>query len=124
MRKGLILIVEDDPVMRDLTTRQLRLLGFESVAVPSGEEAVEQDHGGLDLILMDIGLPGMDGIQATLMIREKELKEHRPRVPIVALTAHAESNKCVLAGMDDFLQKPALIDDIKRTVFKWLSSAI
>lgn len=57
---------------------------------------------------MDIGLPGIDGSHATLLIREKELKEQRNRVPIVALTAHSERERCILVGMDDFLQKPAL----------------
>ena len=120
MKKPLILVVEDDPVVRELTKRQLAVLGFDAVAVPSGEEAVEQDCDGVGLIFMDIGLPGIDGIQATLLIREKELKENRKRVPIVALTAHADSKKCALAGMDDFLQKPALIEDIRRTIRKWL----
>jgi len=120
MKKPLVLVVEDDPIVRELTTRQLTLLGFEAIAVPSGEEAIEHNHEGVGLILMDIGLPGIDGVQATLLIREKELRERRQRVPIVALTGHGDSKKCVSAGMDDYLQKPALIDDIKRTVAKWV----
>lgn len=122
MKKQMILVVEDDPIVRDLTKRQLVLLGFDAVAVPSGEAALEHPSEGISLIFMDIGLPGIDGIEATLLIREKELKERRQRVPIVALTAHAESPKCVLAGMDDCLQKPALLDDIKRTVQKWIKN--
>jgi CheY-like chemotaxis protein len=121
MKRPLILVVEDDPIVRDLTTRQLVLLGFDAIAVPCGEDAVEQHHDGIALILMDIGLPGMDGIQATLMIREKELREQRQRIPIVALTA-ADSTKRATAGIDDFLQKPALLADIKRTLAKWIQS--
>ena len=120
MKKPLILVVEDDPIVRQLTTRQLAFLGFDAIAVPSGEEAIDQDHNNLGLIFMDIGLPGIDGIQATLLIREKELKERRQRVPIVALTAHADNNRYLLAGMDDFLQKPALIADIRRAISKWM----
>ena len=122
MRRPLILIVEDDPIVRDLTARQLTILGFESIAVRSGEEAIEKDNGSFNLILMDIGLPGIDGIQATMLIRENELREHRPRTPIVALTAHADSKRCKMAGMDDFLQKPALLNDLKNTLSKWIKS--
>jgi CheY-like chemotaxis protein len=122
MKKPLILVVEDDPVVRDLTARQLAHLGCESVGVTTGEEAIERHNDDLALILMDIGLPGIDGRHATLIIREKELKEQRKRIPIVALTAHSDKQKCALAGMDDFLQKPALLNDIKRVIEKWVKT--
>ena len=120
MKKPLILVVEDDPVVRELITRQLALLGFNSVAAKSGEEAIERVQTNIEMIFMDIGLPGINGEHATLLIREKELREQRRRTPIVALTAHLDSGRCALAGMDDFLQKPALLNDIKRMVDKWL----
>ena len=120
MKKPVILVVEDDPVVRELITRQLALLGFNSVAAKSGEEAIERVQTNIEMIFMDIGLPGINGEHATLLIREKELREQRRRTPIVALTAHLDSGRCALAGMDDFLQKPALLNDIKRMVDKWL----
>lgn len=120
MTKPMIMLVEDDPVLRDLTKRQLAVLGFESIPVTTGEEAVEKCCEDIAMIFMDIGLPGIDGSHATLLIREKELKEHRKRVPIVALTAHSERERCMLVGMDDYLQKPALIHDIKRITDKFL----
>lgn len=120
--KHLILLVEDDPVLRELTKRQLAALGFEGLFVTTAEEAIEQslDNPDISMIFMDIGLPGIDGNQATLIIRERELAEHRKRIPIVALTAHSEAQRSALAGMDDFLQKPALLNDIKRMTDKWL----
>src|SRR5579883_2114203 len=105
-----IMLVEDDPVLRDLISRQIKMLGCQSIVVSSGEEAVERvSVASMDMIFMDVGLPGIDGNHATLLIREIELRSHRPRVPIVALTAHSDKEGCMLAGMDDFLQKPALI---------------
>jgi CheY-like chemotaxis protein len=123
MTKPMILIVEDDPILRDLTRRQLTVLGFESVIVGSGEEAVaEHQQQCLSLIFMDIGLPGMDGEQASMLIREKEMREQLKRVPIIALTAHSDPHRARAAGMDDFLQKPALLADIKKMLDKYMHS--
>ncbi|CAN5315997.1 hypothetical protein BH10CYA1_BH10CYA1_54710 [soil metagenome] len=115
-----ILIVEDDPILRDLTRRQISKLGFQCIAVKTGEEAVNSDVSEVGLILMDIGLPGIDGVHATMLIREKELVDRKQRVPIVALTGHADRQRVMTAGMDDFLQKPAMIADIKSIIDKWL----
>lgn len=124
MTRRTIMLVEDDPVLRDMTKRQLDVLGFDSIPVTSGEEAVERCLSEeIAMILMDIGLPGIDGSHATLLIREKELKEHRKRVPIVALTAHSDKERCMLVGMDDFLQKPALLNDIKRVTDRWVEAS-
>ncbi|HEY9778332.1 MAG TPA: response regulator [Planktothrix sp.] len=122
MKKPLILVVEDDPVVQDLTSRQLAHLGCDAVGVTTGEEAVARNHEDLAMILMDVGLPGIDGRHATLIIREKELKEQRKRIPIVGLTAHSDKQSCTLAGMDDYLQKPALLNDMKRVIEKWIDT--
>ncbi|HEY9682366.1 MAG TPA: response regulator [Oculatellaceae cyanobacterium] len=123
MTKSSILLVEDDPVLRDMTIRQLTILGFKAVAVSSGEEALEKwSDFEPDMILMDIGLPGIDGTHATMLIREAELREQRKRVPIVALTGHSDKARCVFAGMDDFMQKPALLNDLKSMVNKWCAT--
>jgi CheY-like chemotaxis protein len=120
MPQPLVLVVEDDPMLRDLTRRQLTKLGYEAVLVGSGEEAVAHDHSQISLIFMDIGLPGIDGAYATMLIREKELRDQHKRVPIVALTGHSDSQKAFSVGMDDFLQKPALMADLKRVLDKFL----
>jgi two-component system sensor histidine kinase/response regulator len=122
MIKSSILLVEDDPILRAMTVRQLTVLGFKAVAVASGEEALEKwsDYEP-DMIFMDIGLPGIDGTHATMLIRETELREQRRRIPIIALTGHSDRARCVSAGMDDFMQKPALLNDLKTMVSKWVA---
>lgn len=116
-----ILIVEDNPLLRMLAQRQIDTLGYASEAVGTGEQAVDLDDGDICLVFMDVGLPGMDGCQATQLIRDREVRSNRKRVPIIALTAHSNKEQCLVAGMDDFLQKPALIADIKSMLDKWLS---
>ena len=120
MPNEVILVVEDDPVLRVVTQKLLGRLGLESVAVSSGEEAVKKPRAEIAMILMDIGLPGIDGLHATTLIREKELSEGGKHIPIVALTAHSDRESCLVAGMDDFLQKPAMLADLKRVTEKWL----
>ena len=120
MRQQTILVVEDDPTLQFVARRALTHLGYQCLAVGSGEAALEADHTQVSLIFMDIGLPGMDGTKTASMIRELEARDGRPRVPIVALTAHSDRQACLLAGMDDFLQKPALLGDLQQMVGKWL----
>lgn len=118
-----ILIVEDDPILRNLTERQVHALGVDCVAVSSGEEALELfERNGINLIFMDIGLPGIDGSVATMRIREFELAKNRKRVPVIALTAHSDKARCMGAGMDDFIRKPALLNDVKTVLDKWLAN--
>lgn len=115
-----ILVVEDDPILRDLTRRQIGKLGFQCDSVDSGEAVLKHDFTDIGLVLMDIGLPGIDGAYATLLLREQELKARRRRVPVVALTGHSDRETALSVGMDDFIQKPALMNDIKRILDKWL----
>lgn len=123
MPKLAILIVEDDPTLQLVARRALKHLGYECTTVGSGEAAVQVDSGAFGLIFMDIGLPGIDGTHATMLIREKELRDGRKRIPIVALTAHSDKEKCFYAGMDDFLQKPALIADLAGMINKWMPAS-
>jgi CheY-like chemotaxis protein len=116
---NLILVVEDDPTLQMVARRVLGVLGFQCVTVGTGEEAVQRDNSDIELIFMDIGLPGIDGGHATLLIRENELRARKKRVPIIALTGHADAEQCLKAGMDDFLQKPALMADFDRVIKKW-----
>ncbi|HEY9773095.1 MAG TPA: response regulator [Planktothrix sp.] len=120
MHKPRILVVEDDPLLRETIRRQLNKLGFESVLVESGEAAIETCNEDISMVFMDIGLPGIDGINATILIREKELHESRKRTPIVALSGHAKRQEAILVGMDDFLQKPALMADLKAMLDKYV----
>jgi len=121
-RKLRILLAEDNPVNARLAAAILHKRGHEVVAVEDGQRAVSlSESEAFDLILMDIQMPGMDGFTATRLIREHERQTGR-RVPIVAMTAHAmkgDREKCLEAGMDDYLAKPIepvrLYEIIERT---------
>lgn len=117
-----ILVVEDEPLLRELTRRQIEMLGFDVLTVGSGEEAVEkyQCSDSIGMIFMDIGLPGMDGEETTLQIRQRERTARRREVPVIALTAHSSRDRCIDSGINDFLQKPALLADLKKVISKWM----
>lgn len=116
-----ILVVEDNSVSRDLAMHMLRQLGHEVSMVGNGREAVERQAATpFDLIVMDVWMPEMDGVEACRRIREQEVGTGR-RTPIIALTAHAirgDRDSCLAAGMDEYLTKPIrrqiLVDAIQR----------
>ncbi len=112
-----ILLVEDVEVNQMLATRMLRKLGHDIDLAETGEQAVEMArHHPYDLILMDMILPGMDGREATLAIRQLPLD---PQPYIIAVTANAfreDKEKCLVAGMDAFMPKPFLFADLKREI--------
>jgi CheY-like chemotaxis protein len=119
-----VLLAEDNPINLLLTRELLRRRGHRVVEVTSGEAAVKAMEGGeFDMVLTDIHMPGMDGIEATRAIRAYETATGRRRTPIVALTADAlETGKraCKDAGMDGFLTKPvdpAQLDDMFNVFF-------
>jgi CheY-like chemotaxis protein len=105
-----VLIVEDNPVNRKVVCSMLERCGHPTTAVQDGLEAVAAaEDGAYDLILMDVQMPVMNGFEATERIRDRERRRGVPRVPIVAMTAHAmkgDREKCLGAGMDDYLAKP------------------
>jgi PAS domain S-box-containing protein len=114
-----ILLAEDNQINLLLTRELLKRRGYEVVEVTSGEAAVKaMQEGEFDIVLTDIHMPGMDGVEATQAIRTYETATGRKRTPIVALTADAlETGKraCKDAGMDGFLTKPvdpAQLDDM------------
>jgi CheY-like chemotaxis protein len=104
-----ILLAEDNAVNRQLVTALLAKRGHTSVSVVNGREAVAAvANGGFDLVLMDVQMPEMDGLQATAAIRKAE-EGTGTHVPIVALTAHAmkgDREACLAAGTDEYLSKP------------------
>jgi CheY-like chemotaxis protein len=105
-----ILLAEDNPINALLTRELLRRRGHTTVEVTSGDAAVRAMlNDSFDLVLTDIHMPGMDGIEATQAIRTNETLKGQRRTPIIALTADAlETGKraCKEAGMDGFLTKP------------------
>ena len=107
-----ILLAEDYAPNVLVATLLLDSLGHRYEVASSGHEAIEkvqQTIRGFDMILMDVQMHGMDGLEATRQIRQWELKNRRPRCPIIGLTAHAlagDREKCLGAGMDDYMTKP------------------
>ena len=110
-----ILLAEDNPVNQKVALRMLERLGHRVTPANNGREAVDSLQAGLfDLVLMDVQMPEMDGLEATRKIRA--MQSPGQRVPIIALTAHAmdsHQEECLAAGMDSFLTKPILFDALK-----------
>jgi two-component system sensor histidine kinase/response regulator len=107
-----ILVAEDNAVNRQLIKRLLEKRGHIVLVAENGREALNlletANWSGIDVILMDIQMPEMDGLQATALIREHE-KLTGSHLPIVAITAHVMANdreKCLEAGMDGYVSKP------------------
>ncbi len=114
-RRLKILLAEDNLVNQKLAVIMLEKRGHQVVVASNGKEAIEiLDRERFDLILMDIQMPEMDGFEATQRIREKDEKEGG-HVPIVAMTAHAmkgDREKCLAAGMDDYVPKPIKAEEL------------
>lgn len=103
-----VLVVDDDLLCRKLATAVLEKSGHSTTIAVNGREAVKlAEVKTFDLILMDIMMPEMDGLQATRIIRDREKETTGRYVPIVAVTAGSiERETCLAAGMDEFMPKP------------------
>ncbi len=118
----LILVAEDNLTNQDVISRQLNLLGYTAEIAEDGKEAFEfWQSKRYGLLLSDVHMPEMDGYELTAAIRSTESGDER--FPIIAITANAlqgEAEKCLEAGMDDYLAKPLEMDKLKRMLRKWL----
>jgi CheY-like chemotaxis protein len=114
-----ILLAEDNAVNQRLAVRLLEKRGHIVVVADTGKMALEcLDRQSFDLVLMDVQMPEMDGLQATLEIRKSE-KISGKHIPIIAMTAHAmvgDKARCLEAGMDDYLSKPIQSNDLFATI--------
>ena len=120
-RAGRILLAEDDPVNTQVAVTMLKRMGHEVEAVPNGRLAIEAlEKGAFDVVLMDWHMPEMDGFEATAEIRRRGAW---PDLPVIALTAGAMSgdrDRCMEAGMDDYLTKPIEPDVLSETLARWI----
>ncbi|MBU6453470.1 MAG: response regulator [Cyanobacteria bacterium REEB67] len=120
-KDALIFLVEDEPTLQYVFRRQLDRLGYKVAGVSGdGRSAVENVlQNQYHVVFMDVRLPGMDGLTATRRIREVEAQKG-VRTSILGLTAFADQKPCLDAGMDDFLQKPVLLEEMDAILTKWL----
>jgi PAS domain S-box-containing protein len=116
-----ILVAEDNRVNQMVTNAMLNKFGCQADFVADGEEAVRRVvESSYDLVIMDVQMPGMDGIEASRRIRR--LDGARSKVPILAFTASANSddrNACYAAGMNDYLSKPLRLDSLREALERW-----
>jgi CheY-like chemotaxis protein/HPt (histidine-containing phosphotransfer) domain-containing protein len=122
-----VLVAEDNPVNRKVVIQQLQKLGCQTHAVTTGQEALGcLDSAAYDVILMDCQMPEMDGYEAARRIREREQSRTPPgHVPIIAITANAmqgDRDRCLAAGMDDYITKPIRPETLKSTLERWVPS--
>ena len=117
-----ILLAEDNPINRKLAVTLLARAGYAVETVENGAQAVDAlKKGRYSLVLMDVQMPEMDGLQATERIRAEE-GEHS-HIPIIAMTAHAmkgDRERCLAAGMDDYLSKPLQTKDLFDAMERWM----
>lgn len=112
-----ILIVEDHPDMRDLLVKETELMGFVAIPAKHGQEGVEAAAKEKpDLILMDMRMPGMDGWQATRLIRSKPETRNIPIVAATVLSAQSDLRSCIEAGCNDCLIKPFTFQELQKKV--------
>jgi CheY-like chemotaxis protein/HPt (histidine-containing phosphotransfer) domain-containing protein len=121
-----ILLVEDNIINQNVAQSMLNKLGLEADLAENGKEAIEAlEKEKYDLVLMDVQMPEMDGLEATRLIRDRTSSVLDHEVPIIAMTAHAmkgDREQCIEAGMSDYLSKPIKIQPLVETLSNWLTN--
>jgi CheY-like chemotaxis protein/HPt (histidine-containing phosphotransfer) domain-containing protein len=122
-----ILVAEDDLVNQKVIVGTLSKMGYRADVVGNGREAVRAAaERRYDLVLMDIQMPEMDGLEATRQIRQQQAAAATPEIPVIAVTAYAVTEyreRCIAAGMDDFLTKPIHSQSLAEAISRWLTGA-
>jgi CheY-like chemotaxis protein len=119
-------VAEDNPVNQLVTQGMLESLGYRPDVVEDGRQALAACAAArYDLVLLDVHMPEMDGFEATAAIRAHERAAGARRTPIVALTANAmagDRDRCLAAGMDDYLGKPFQRDELAALLERWIAT--
>lgn len=114
-----VLVVEDDPMSRTFMLKLMNRIGVAADMAVDGLDAMRLYNQNIyDMIFMDIQMPVMNGYETTQLVREQE-KMTEVYTPIIAITAYAleeDREKCLLAGMDDYLPKPVSVDDLLKVI--------
>ena len=127
-----ILLCDDNAINQKVATRLLQQMGYQPDVAVNGVEALTAlERKTYDLVFMDVQMPEMDGLEATRLIRERQNEKARQTkfqapVVIIAMTAGAmpgDRDKCIAAGMDDYLAKPVRPEDIRALIERWASAA-
>ena len=115
-----VLLVEDDDFLRFAVTKMLNRIGVEVDCACNGHEAVVlAEKYRYPLILMDVRMPVLNGLEATKRIRARECKTGVEASKIVAVTGEQDRAGCIAAGMDDYVEKPVNVSNLKMLVEKW-----
>ncbi|WP_299267523.1 transporter substrate-binding domain-containing protein [uncultured Psychrosphaera sp.] len=126
--KARILVVEDNPVNQKVAQGLLKKFGVQVDLAANGQEALHSlDHLPFDLVLMDCQMPVMDGYEASKKIRLEDSKVLNREIPIIAMTANSmqgDREKCLAAGMDDFISKPVNPSKLQEALKRWLPESI
>jgi len=121
---GHVLLVEDNPVNRQVAQRLVGLLGLSLAVAENGKEALELlDRESFDAVLLDCQMPVMDGYTTVRILRQNEAARPGAHMPVIAMTANAmagDRDKCLRAGMDDYLSKPLNRALLEQTLRRWL----
>ena len=122
--KRKILIVEDIPGLIHILQLEVQRLGYETLLASNGEEAVEMAIAQLpNLIMMDIMMPEMDGLEAARRIRENPQTRTIPIIAVTALSSRKDKKKCLDSGCDDYLSKPFTASKLSSSITKLLEQA-
>ena len=127
-----ILLVDDNAINQKVAVRILQQIGYQPGTASNGREALEAlDRQPFDFIFMDVMMPEMDGLEATRLLRKRQMtgehKNYQSRIIVVAMTAHAmqgDREKCIAAGMDDYLPKPVRPKDVRDMIERWAGKII
>jgi DNA-binding response OmpR family regulator len=115
--RPLILVADDDPAIRSLLTRALGREGFETVVAANGRETIEQIAGhDIDVVLLDVHMPGMDGIETLIEIRADDRSRTLPIILITGTDGESDRVRGLESGADDFLAKPFALKELAARV--------